>query len=114
MLLLSAKSESWEKMNAFFLETHEIRLKRNVSLKMIMQKKTRQLKKRIKEREEIGLIEIRVSDFDTDAEILVTSEYIAILDISSKNKIPCGFMIKNPVFVSLFRQVYGFLWNNVS
>jgi len=113
MLLLSAKSESWEVMNAFFLDMHKIRVKKNVSLKMIMQKQTSELKKRITERKKIGLIEIQVSDFNNYGEILLTEDYLCILDTSKETKMPCGFMIKNKIFVSLFKEIYLSLWKNL-
>ena len=110
MRLFSAVSENWETLNAFFLEMHKKRLKRNVSLKMIMQQKTKQLRTRIAERNKIGLIDIRIMDFENSAEILLTQECLLILDISIEHKNPCGFMIQNKVFISLFTQMFDFLW----
>ena len=111
MLLFSAKSESGEKINAFFMAMHKIRKSRGVSLRMIMQKQTNNLKNRIEERKKIGLIEIKIADFNNNAEILITEDYLLILDTSNETKNPCAFMIKNKVFISLFKEIYECLWN---
>jgi len=113
MQLLSAKSESWEKINAFFIEMHKIRKRRNVSLRMIMQEQTNKLRERIAERKKVGLINIKLANFNNNAEILITNNYLVILDISSETKTPCGFMIKNKVFIALFKEIYDFMWNNL-
>jgi len=112
MKLLSAVSESWEIMNAFFLEMHDIRLKRNISLKMIMQKKTKDLKKRVEERMDIGKVSIRLADFNNLGELFLTKDYLIILD-TSKSVTPCSFMIKNKVFLSMFDQLYEYIWNSL-
>ena len=110
MLLLSAKSESWERMNAFFLEIHKLRVKRNVSLKMILQRQSTNLQNIIEERKEIGLVEIRVADLKINAELLITSDYVFLLDTNTET--PCGFMIRSEIFISLFREIHGFIWQN--
>lgn len=112
MLLISAVSQSWEAFNAFFLEMHKIRVEKNINLKMIMQKKTNKLEKHINERKKIGLIEIHISDFLNYGEILLTEDYLFILDTSTQTKTPCGFRIKNEVFLFLFKEIFSFLWIN--
>jgi len=113
MKLISAVSESWDILNAFFIDMHKIRLEKKISLKMIMQKQTKELEKRIEERKNIGLIDVKVSNFTNYSELFLTKEYLLILDTSKKTKTPCGFMIKNKVFLYMFNQLFDFVWSQV-
>lgn len=112
IILFSAKSESWERLNAFLMEMHKIRAKRKVNMKMILQKGSVNLKGIISERKKLGYVETRVTDFNNNAEFLCTENEVIILDLSKITPTPCGFMIKNKVFVSLFKEIFNFIWEN--
>ncbi len=112
MFLLSAKSESWEKINAFFLEMHKLRVRRKVTLNMLMQEQTKNLQQHIRDRKKIGLVNIKLTNFNNDAEILITQKHLAIIDTSTKTKTPCGFKIENPIFIAMFNELFQFIWNS--
>lgn len=112
MKLISAVSESWDMLNAFFLDMHAIRIKRGINLKMIMQEHTIQLQKRIEERKKIGLIEIHLANFSNHGELFLTEKYVIILDTSTQTKTPCGFMIQNKVFLAMFSQFFDYIWDS--
>ncbi len=111
MLLFSSQAEAWERLNAFLMEMHKIRVKRKISLKMILQNSSENLQKIISERKKLGYVEIRSSNFNNKAEFLCTKDSVFILDLSKKNNKPCGFLIKNVVFVSLFEEIFDFIWD---
>ncbi len=110
MLLLSAKSEAWDRFNAFLMDMHKLRTKRKINMKMILQENSQGLKAIISERKKLGHVEIRVSGFNNKAEFLCTEDAVFILDLSKENARPCGFIIKNKVFVSLFEEIFNFIW----
>ena len=112
MKLISAVSESWALLNAFFLDMHKIRVERNIALKMILQKNTKDLRERIQERNNIGLVDIRINNFTNHAELFLTKDYVMILDTSLETKTPCGFMIKNKIFLALFNQLFDYVWES--
>lgn len=112
-LLLSAKSEAWERLNAFLMEMHKLRIKKKIAMKMILQNDSIGLKNIVSERKKLGLVEIKVSEFNNHAEFLCTEDSVFLLDLSKETENPCGFLIKNKIFVSLFEEIFSFLWKNV-
>jgi sugar-specific transcriptional regulator TrmB len=110
MYLFSSRAEAWEKINAFYLDCHKIRVKRNIQLQMIAQKGSPDIGAHVKERQDIGLIETKYLDLANMAEFLVSDNALIIQYVSKDTATPCGFMIKNKVFIETFKIIFGCLW----
>tara|TARA_Y100000034_G_C6788779_1_gene352980 strand:+ start:165 stop:950 length:786 start_codon:yes stop_codon:yes gene_type:complete len=114
--IFGSKTGTWERMNAVYLDMHRIRKKRNSSARLLIpsqrnEEEEKSVKKLISERMKIGMIDIRMIDTDNVAEFVTSDNILVIQDTSISTPIPRGFMIKDKIFIDLFRVVFDQLWN---
>jgi sugar-specific transcriptional regulator TrmB len=108
-VVLSANIETWKKLDAFLLEHHQVRVKKNVHERMILPKKGKAM---APSRKKIGKIDIRYLDHNNEAEYGVFGDLVAILYHGSKT--PRGFLIKDPLFAQTFTNIFNLLWTQAT
>lgn len=108
-------AESWEQFNAFYLDHHRTRVKKNVKLKMIIPKGlTEKYKEFAKQRKDIGLIEIRFVEGENQSEFGIYGDLLMLQDTSKATKNPRGFLINDAIFSNTFKDVFQKLWESNS
>lgn len=105
--ILISTLDSWKSLNLFYLEHHKIRVAKAIKEKMIMPEKSIKL---AKQREKIGLIEIRNLPLKNQSEFAIYGNLVVIQDTSLATKTPRAFLIDDAIFADMFSQIFDNLW----
>lgn len=111
--IFGSTKESWEAFNAFYLQHHKARIQKQVQLRMLMpvsEEEEEHVKRLAKQREDIGLIDIRFDKGENQAEFGVYEDLVYIQDTSNATKTPRGFLIKDKIFANLFQELFEKAW----
>lgn len=105
-LIASAPTESFRKLDAFFLETvHKKRVKDGVKLRMLINKSGKEWGPT---REKMPLSEVRYLDMDTKTEYGVLNDYFFMVTYAEE---PYGLLIRDRNFADTYRMFFDLLWN---
>jgi sugar-specific transcriptional regulator TrmB len=96
---------TWETLNAFYLEHHKIRAKKRIFERMIL---PRNAKLEAKERKKIGYFEARFLDKLPPGELGIFDNFVVIQYTNTET--PRGFLIKDKIFTTTFRFYFEQLW----
>jgi sugar-specific transcriptional regulator TrmB len=94
-----------KKLNAFYREFHEQRVKKNIRFKIIYNKAAEEF---ARERKSSSLSEIRISYEDTPTELCIYSDYVQIIIFSQK---PILLEVKNKEISQSFKEHFQKIWD---
>ena len=107
IFLLISAPVSYEKWNAFYHdEFHPRRIKKKVSLQLIVPSKVKQFGK---EKEKLKYIEIKYFDLDLPSEMGVSGDYTYILSQGYKSY---ALLIKDKNFAKMQINLFKRLWDD--
>ena len=100
--------ESFEDLTQFYLdEIHKLRVKKGVKSKMILPEGA---VREAKLREKIGKIECRYLEKQSEGEFVVHKDFVLLQHTAKKNPQPRGFLIKDEIFASMFKEIFSKMW----
>jgi sugar-specific transcriptional regulator TrmB len=103
--IFGAILKEFKELNEFYMEHHKLRIKKGVSMRMILSEDARKLGK---QREKLGLFEVRYKELENEAEFGVYGDFMYIQH--SGQKTARSFLIKDPIFTRSFESIFNKLW----
>ena len=104
-VVYASTKESFERMNAFYLDTHKLRARKKISERMIL---PIDAKRYAHERKKLGRYEARYLDLDNEAEFGAFGDFM-YLQYTHKRS-PKAFLIKDEIFAKTFTSIFDKLW----
>lgn len=98
---------TWETLNAFYLEHHKLRAKKKIFERMILPESA---KFEAKERRKIGYFDARFLKELPVGELGIFENFVVIQYTNTET--PRGFLIKDKIFAITFRFYFELLWQN--